>query len=247
MAVLKAVGRLGGVASLTAIATEVGEMPPKVHRYLASLLQEGLVVQEDASQRYQLGPEVIHLGLAAMRLMDPVRAADPFLGQLRDELGLTCLLAVMGNMGPTIVRWEEPLLPVTVNVRMGSVMSALWSASGRVFLAYSADDHVRQLAAAELRQAPPEKRALLDKADPIAALRASVRSQGCASAVDTLLKGLSGVAVPVFDFSGKLTAAIAALGTTETIDTRPQGITATALKTAADTISQRLGYQRPAL
>ena len=37
-------------------------------------------------------------------------------------------MAVMGNKGPTIVRFEEPL-PVTLNVQVGSVLS-LWSATG---------------------------------------------------------------------------------------------------------------------
>ncbi len=37
MSVLKALARLDGMASLTAIAAEVGESTAKVHRYMASL------------------------------------------------------------------------------------------------------------------------------------------------------------------------------------------------------------------
>lgn len=242
MSVLKALGRLGGIASLTAIAAEVGEMPPKVHRYLASLLQEGLVVQEQASQRYQLGPEVIQLGLAAMRLSDPVRVVGPALMRLRESLELTCILAVMGNMGPTIVRWEEPQLAATVNVRVGSVLSVLWSASGRVFLAYSGDERVRQLAMSELERATPEQRALLDRRRPIDHLSEEVRAAGCAVAADTLITGMTGVAVPVFDFTGRLSAAIAALGTAGTIDPSYGGATASALKAEAASVSRALGY-----
>ncbi|MBN9322332.1 MAG: radical SAM protein, partial [Delftia acidovorans] len=43
LAVLKALATLGGRASLTAIAGAVEESPAKVHRYLASLMAEGLV------------------------------------------------------------------------------------------------------------------------------------------------------------------------------------------------------------
>lgn len=218
-------------------------MPPKVHRYLASLLQEGLVVQEQSSQRYQLGPEAIQLGLAAIRLVEPVRAAEPELLQLCETLGLTSSLAVMGNMGPTIVRWEEPLLPVTVNVRIGSVMPILWSASGQVFLAYSIDDRVRQLAEAELERASPEQRAQLPRKDPIKRLGEIVRTQGCGIAVDTVLAGMAGVAAPIFDFSGRLAGVVATLGTTVSVGTTPESATAIALKTAALRISQTLGYQ----
>ena len=46
MAVLKGLARLGGRASLTALSAQVGEPPAKVHRYLASLSEEGLVSQD---------------------------------------------------------------------------------------------------------------------------------------------------------------------------------------------------------
>ena len=42
LAVLKALTTLGGRASLTAIGAAVDESPAKVHRYLASLMAEGL-------------------------------------------------------------------------------------------------------------------------------------------------------------------------------------------------------------
>ena len=242
MTVLKALGRMGGVATLSAISAEVDEMPPKVHRYLASLVQEGLVAQEEGSQRYRLGPEVIHLGLSAMKLLDPVRVSQPVLAQLCEQLGLTAILVVMGNMGPTVVRWEEPLLPVTVNVRVGSVMPMLWSASGRVFLAYSADEHVRQIAQSELDRAIPIQRALLDRTRPIEHLNEVTRAHGCSVAVDTLIKGMAGISAPIFDFSGRICGAIAVMGTEGTIEPAVDGSVVTAVKVAADQISQVLGY-----
>lgn len=244
MTVLKALGDLGGTASLTAIANQVGEMPPKIHRYLASLLQEGLVVQEQGSQRYQLGPEIIRLGLSAMRLVDPVRVAAPSLVRLCDKQGVTAILAVMGNMGPTIVRWEEPLLPVTVNVRVGSVMPVLWSASGRAFLAFSTDGRLRQLALAELEQATEEKRTSLKvkNASAIDRMCAEIRTRGFAVAADSLIKGMSGIAAPILDFSGYMSAAITVLGPKESIDPSPDGSLVQALLTEARHIGELMGH-----
>lgn len=73
MAVLKGLARLGGRASLTAIAAHIDESPAKVHRYLASLIEEGLVAQESGTQQYHLGLEALQIGLAAMRQADPIR------------------------------------------------------------------------------------------------------------------------------------------------------------------------------
>ena len=112
VAVLKALVRLGGRAGLTSLAAELCEHPAKVHRYLASFVEEGLVCQDAGSQQYFLGPEAIQIGVAAMRQADPVRLSEGSLARLREQLGVTCFLAVMGNKGPTIVRFEEPGLPV---------------------------------------------------------------------------------------------------------------------------------------
>ena len=140
LAVLKALATLGGRASLTAIAGAVEESPAKVHRYLASLMAEGLVEQDRGGTQYALAAEAMRVGLAAMRQSDPIRLAEPALLHLREALQVTSFVAVMGNLGPTIVRFEEPGLPVTVNVRVGSVMSLLWSATGRAFFAFMDDD-----------------------------------------------------------------------------------------------------------
>jgi hypothetical protein len=47
-----------------------------------------------------------------MRQNDPVRMSEPALQHLRESLQVTSFVAVMGNMGPTIVRFEEPSLPL---------------------------------------------------------------------------------------------------------------------------------------
>ena len=223
----------------------MGESPAKVHRYLASLVQEGLVAQDVDSQRYRLGPEAINIGLAAMRQSDPVRAAEPALVRLREGLEVTCFVAVMGNKGPTVMRFEEPGLPVTVNVRAGSVMSMLWSATGRAFLGLLNERSVRELAEQELAAAPREMRAQLDARQPIEALRAEVRALRCAVVRDTYLRGISAVAAPVHDFTGRVCAVITALGASGGFDPSADGAIATAVLREAAATSEVLGYLVP--
>lgn len=242
MAVLKGLARLGGRASLTALATHVGESPAKVHRYLASLMEAELVVQDAGSQHYHLGPEALLIGLAAMHQNDPIRMAEPALVRLCEQLDVTCFVAVMGNKGPTIVRIEEPGLPVTVNVRAGSVLSLVWSATGRVFLGWLDDARVRGIAEKEFATAPPELRAQLGAADPLGRLRRDVRAAHCATVRDTNLKGISAVAAPLLDYTGHLCGVLTALGATGGFDASVDGPIATAVRREADEVSRRLGY-----
>lgn len=245
MAVLKGLARIGGRASLTGLAAYVGESPAKVHRYLASLIDEGLVAQDAGTQQYLLGPEAMMIGVAAMRQADPVRIAEPALVRLREQLEVTTFIAVMGNMGPTIIRFEEPGLPVTVNVRVGSVMSLLWSSTGRVFLGLLDDTRVLAQAEEELSQADAALRAQLDRADPIGVLRRSVQATQCASVKDTNLKGISAISAPLFDHTGKLCAVLTALGATGGFDASLNGPVAVALRRETAAASALLGYVAP--
>src|SRR5688572_26508263 len=73
MTVLKALGQLGGSATLTRLAGQLQEHPAKVHRYLSSLVSSGFVEQDPATSRYVLGREAVLLGLAAQRQSDVLR------------------------------------------------------------------------------------------------------------------------------------------------------------------------------
>ena len=242
MSILKALARLGGAASLTAVAQAVHESTAKVHRYMASLVEQGLVAQEPLSQRYILGQEAILIGLAALRQCDPIRAGEPALARLRDELGVTCFIAVMGNQGPTILRIEEPALPVVVNVRAGSVLPLLLSATGQVFLAWSEGDRLEPQARREWEDATPVQRSQLVGRDPVAALRTRVRKLGSASVEGLLSAGISAVAAPVRDHAGKVAAVLTALGASGGFDAAPGGRIAAQVRQEALAISAALGF-----
>ena len=246
MAVLKGLADLGGRATLTALSAQVQQPTAKVHRYLASLAEEGLVSQDTGTQQYYLGPEAIRIGMAAMRQADPIRAAEPALVRLRESLEVTCFIAVMGNKGPTIVRFEEPGLPVTVNVRVGSVLPLLWSATGRAFLAHLDERAVQAMAQEELAKASDEQRASLGTGEPIEALRRSVRTAGCACGRDTNLRGISAVSAALHDHTGRVCAVLTALGATGGFDASVDGPIAKAVRQEAAAISKVLGYADPA-
>ena len=117
LTVLKVLGQLGGAATLTRLAAALEENSAKVHRYLSSLVSAGFVAQDAATSRYFLGPEAILLGLAAQRQSDVLRLAGAEIARLAEALDVSCFVAVMGSHGPVIVRWEEPVHAIVVNVR----------------------------------------------------------------------------------------------------------------------------------
>ena len=243
MSILKALAGMGGAASLTALAGRVGENPSKVHRYLASLVEAELVVQDVAGSHYVLGPEALAIGLAAMRQSDPLTLAAAELVQLGESRNLSCFVSVLGNCGPTIVRWSEPTQPVAVNVRIGSVMPVLWSATGRAFGAFSRSTALLDaLIERELRAATPSQRALVADRGAADRLFEEIRAQGCAPVGDLYLNGISAVAAPVRNADGAAPVVITALGPSGAFDPAPGGEIAAAVRQAAAAVSRRLGY-----
>jgi len=242
MAILKALAHMGGSASLTAIAHAMEESTAKVHRYIASLVHEGFVTQNPATQHYRLGPEAIQIGLAALRQSDPIRLGESALVRVREALEVTCFLAVMGNKGPTVLRIEEPSVPVTVNIRAASVLPVLWSATGQAFLGFSDDDAVIRQAEQEYEQASAEQRTFLAGPEPVRRLRRQVQEMGYAVVQDTMLRGISAVAAPIHDAAGRTAAVLTALGASGGFDTRPGGAICGVVLEEAAQISAAMGF-----
>lgn len=243
ISILKGLAALGGRASLTALSQHLQEPGAKLHRYLMSMVDTGFVAQDSVSHHYYLGVEAIRVGVAAMRQADAIRMAEPVLVQLRQTLGVTCFIAVMGNKGPTIIRFEEPPLPVTVNVRIGSVLPLLLSATGRAFLAHAGDAALLALAEQEWQTLTPGQRKALRPHTSAASLQQALAQAACISVADTNLPGISAVAAPVRDYQGKVVAVITALGATGGFDACAKGPIARAIVQQANAVSLALGFE----
>src|SRR4051812_34501243 len=134
--VLFALEQARGPLTLTEVAKKSGLHPAKAHRYLTSLLRTGLASQDGVTGSYDLGPAARHLGVEALRRLDPVRIASARAAELRDASGHTVNVSVWSDYGPTMVAWitGTHLLPMVI--RVGSTLPMLDSAVGYCFLAH---------------------------------------------------------------------------------------------------------------
>lgn len=243
-ALLDALARARGPLMLRDLAAAAGMSAAKAHRYLVSFQRLGLVSQDGASTRYDLGPAALKLGLAAITRLDAVKLARERMPALMERIGHTLALAVWGNHGPTIVHWEESPQSVTVNLRLGDVMPLLSSATGRCFAAHASREAVAPLLREELARARQLGRTDLPRTQ--AALQQTlreVRERGLARVVDTLLPGIAGFCAPVFDFDGHLVLGIVAMGSVASFDTAWNGAVAAPLRAAAQQLSAELGFR----
>lgn len=254
-ALLAALAASRGPLMLRDLAAAADMSAAKAHRYLVSFQRLGLVVQEPASTRYDLGPAALSLGLAALTRLDAVRMARERLALLAPRIGHTLALAVWGNHGPTIVHWQESPLAQPVNLRLGDVMPLLTSATGRCFAAWMCprgdgcahprldamiDEELRRLAG--LPRAQRHADLPTTRAD-VRALLAEVRARGMARVVDTLQPGIGGFCAPVFDSDARMVLGVVALGPAASFDTAWGGAVEAPLREMARQLSRDLGWR----
>ncbi len=216
----------------------------KAHPYLVSFIRVGLVQQDPVTSHYDLGPFALQMGLAALRGLAPVRVALPEIQSMATELGHTVALAVLGSHGPTIIHITEASYPVHVNLRPGTVMSMLHTATGQVFAAWLPPRVAQHYIEREAGDAAVVTHVLAPEPDRATqeALLATVRAQGLARALGNPLPGIDALSVPVFDHTGNIVQAITALGPTGHFDAEADGVIARALRDCAERISARLGH-----
>lgn len=242
---LRALAANGRPMMLRDLAKNASMPAAKAHRYLVSFMRMGLVEQDANSGRYDLGGFALELGLASLARIDPVRLAAPVLEDLCERIGETVALAMWGNHGATCVRWVEAGGPITVTLRTGIVLPLTTSATGRAFAAFYRSPYLKKLLDAEIRET-----ALANDMTPtkvmrdLEALLEEIRGEGIARAGGSLTPGINGFSAPVFDHTGRMVAAITSLGTIGQFDMEWNSPLADSIKTAAATLSKRLGYEQ---
>src|SRR5437773_114636 len=89
---LEMMADLGGIVSLSQLASRSGLPLPTIHRLMRTLLDLGYLRQEP-SREYALGPRLVRLGESASRLL--ATWATPHLQRLVDAIGESANMAMM--------------------------------------------------------------------------------------------------------------------------------------------------------
>lgn len=227
-----------GPMSLTQIATACGMGPSKVHRYLVSLARVGFVARSPNSGLYDLGPALRRLGMESLRRMDEVGIASEALPGLRDRTGHSVNLAVWGDNGPVVVRWNYGSHALPITVRVGATMPMLSSSLGRVYLAFLPET----LTGPVLRAQAEEGRGDDLPQDEIARIRHDVRRDGFALTSGGVVPGVTSVAAPVFSDAEALPLAISIAMPARQVDAAAVTAVTGELLAAVTALSAELGH-----
>jgi DNA-binding IclR family transcriptional regulator len=228
---LEALERADGPLALKELSARAGLDPSGAHRYLASFMRCGLVVQCPDS-RYAFGPLALRLGLAAIQRADPIQATEQALPALVAETGFTALLAVWSNRGPTVVHWQRTGNLVT-SLNLGSVLPVARSSLGRMLVAFLPAGVTADVLAAEQRREKFDREAFERELE-------RARKSRLAYADKSVIPGLFAAASVVLGWNGEAVAAVALIGPDAEL-ARANNPAALALRRLCERLSRDLG------
>ena len=224
------------------MARELNIPRSTVHRLVAALEEMGFLRRAEGGGAYALGPAVLNIGFEYLGSLDIVELSDPVLAALRDETNCSIHLAIRNGTGMIYLSRHPSRGAITSNVSVGSTLPAHATVIGRVMLADLSHGELAALyrdhpLEAHTAQTPTTLAAL-------EALLAEDRRLGFALSRSYFEPGVTSVAAPVRDRTGRAVAAINAVAVDTTADAFVRGDLKGRVVAAAAAISAMLGAPR---
>lgn len=187
------------------VAEELGLNVNTASNLLRTLYQRGYLAQ-DTGRRYILGSRCFEIGSVADRWANLREAALPVLKELSIVTGNLSFLGVLDNLKLFRVAMAEGGGAVTVSSGKGWENKAHCSATGKALLAYLGEKLIGKYLRTENMQRFTDK--TICSADLLVKELKKVRSSGFAVCHDEASEGVSAMAVPVFDGTGRVIASL---------------------------------------
>jgi len=212
-----------------------------VHRLMVNLVRQGFVELDPASGGYQLGFQVLRMGLRVLDRLDYRRVAHPLLRELNQKTQETVHLAILqGDQAISIEKFGSPQ-PVALDARLGGQMPLHCTGVGKVLLAYQSEEMLTKLA-----KSPGLQRLTPRTVTTLPQLKKElerIRERGYAVDNEEAVDGLRCVAAPLFDHTGRAVAAFSVAGpATRLTQERILEIALLVCETSRE-ISCRLGFR----
>lgn len=239
LAILRAVSASESPVSAVELHPRLGLPKPTIHRLMLLLENLGFLEREPGSKRFITGPAQAEMALETF-INSPQRTIrHAILQSLVDEVQETCNITVLSGSEVIYVDRVESHWPLRSHMQPGSRVPLHCGASGKLFLSFMPAQKRRRL----LSAAPLRKYTENTVIDPTLIEKELKRVRTAETGLDAeeFLKGLIGVAVPVFDAHKRMCATVSLHVPTVRCTSEQALAYVPALKRAAIAVGRTLG------
>jgi len=223
-------------ASITELAVVLGVDKGSASRLVSTLARYGYAEKDEVTRRVMLGPQVVSLSRSFLTRLPLRDAAKPYLRQMMEQTGECAHLAVPAQGKVLYIDQVESPATLRVNAQVGTLNPLHCTALGKVLLAFGEID------------LPPTLYSYTPHTltDP-EALRQhlnEVRRLGYAVDDEEFDPGVRCIAVPVFDFRGKLVGSIGISGPSSRVTREQLPDLAATIIEIGKALSERMTFTR---
>ncbi len=191
---------------LSEIARRTGLSTATSLRLLRTLQHLDFVEQADDTKKYRPSVAVLHLGFAALSGLGLRDVAAPHLRRLFEELGETINLAVLAGTDVVYIERFAQRQIISTSLHVGACLPAYSTSTGKLLLAFLPVSE-RAATLDRIPFAVTGPNTIANRADLEAHL-AGIVTDGFAIQDEELAAGLRSVAVPIWDGTGSIVAAM---------------------------------------
>lgn len=236
--VLEAVARNAKGLSLAEIVKHVGMPKTTAFRILEILAGREYVTWNQENERYYIGIKALEIGLSGLIGQDIVDVSIPYLQALSISVGETSFLAVYNNGDVVYLYKAEGTGSIQTTAQLGSRRPAYCTALGKVILANLAIEETDRIFEKKLTKLT--EKTIVDRVKLYEEF-AMIRSNGYAVDDEGVEYGLFCLAVPIYNYTGKVVAAISVSGPIKRLHENYEKVISELTQVGA-TISRRLGF-----
>ena len=225
---------------VTELALAFDTSKATIHRHLRTLANREFVRQDPLTSRYEPGVKLFQLGERLRDRFGVLGAARSEMVGLRDATGQAVTLSTLVEGKVVVLDLVPGHSVVEFGIRPGTQMGFSNSAHGKAALAFGPpalmDDCLRALPAASSGAAAASGMQLKKQVT-------AIKRQGWATAANEVVFGINALAAPLFDHRGAYAGAIAIVGSTQFIASKPEPKQLAQVTGAAARISAQLGWR----
>ena len=223
-------------STVTEISNALSLSPATCYRILQSLEGLSIVRYLEDKKRYTLGPYLVVLGERAKEHLDYISVINPYLERLTKETKMTSILVnKIGEEKLAIVSKAEAR-DFGVSVSIGRHFSITDGSFGMCFLAYLE----KELREYYLKQVQGLKSFSNDEIQLIEQDLVSIKQKGYYITYGEYIKGLCGIAAPIFTVGGKVEMSIELIGFTSQFEREDLDSKGLLIKEASNEISEKI-------
>lgn len=224
---------------VTELAETLGLGKSTISRLLATLASEGFVIKNPENGKYRLGLSILNLNTIVTSNLEVTRESLPILQSLVNDIGETAHIVAREEYDVIYLNRVECIHPVQFLAHIGRRNPLHATSSGKVILANQPEEFINQYIQIGMKKYTTHT---ITNPDDLKSTLAMVKQQGCAISIEEILDGVTSIAAPIYDYTGKVCYALSIIGPIHRFNPNTPSIIEK-VKRAAANISGNLGYR----